>query len=53
MKLEALAELLVTVALMAVSLLGMTVFLGAHPLWSVRTGVIGSKRPTGRQMRVL
>jgi hypothetical protein len=42
MKREALAALLVTVALIAASLLGMTVFLGAHPLWSVRTGVIGS-----------
>ncbi len=42
MKHEALALLLVTVVLIAASLLGVTVFLGAHPLWSVRTGVIGS-----------
>jgi len=42
MKREALAALLVTVALIAASVLGVTVFLGAHPLWTVRTGVIGS-----------
>lgn len=41
MKREALAALLVTAVLIAASHLGVTVFLGAHPLWSVRTGVIG------------
>lgn len=39
---EAFATLAITVALIVASLLGVSVDLGAHPLWAVKTGVIGS-----------
>ncbi|WP_272002745.1 hypothetical protein [Roseovarius sp. ZX-A-9] len=42
MNTQAIVAIVITAILMAASALGLTETLGAHPLWAVKTGMIGS-----------